>query len=58
MSEFIESGKLMQVRQEAQEQLGTAKRRASNADDVFLKLTTAQCEKIRAEDERKYGAAS
>lgn len=58
VSEFIECGKLMQVLQEAQEQLGTAERRARNADDVVLKLTAACFKKIRAEYEHKYGAAS
>ena len=58
VSEFIESGKLMQMLQEAQEQLSSAERRARNADDVVLKLTTARFEKIRAEYKRKYGAAS
>ena len=48
----------MQVLQEAQEQLGTAERRARNADDVVLKLTAACFKKIRAEYEHKYGAAS
>ena len=58
VSECIESGKLMQVLLAAQGQLSTAERRARSADDVVLKLTTARFEKIRAEYERKYGAAS
>ena len=48
----------MQVLQEAQEQLSTAKGRARNADDAVQKLTTARCEKLRAEYERKHGATS
>ena len=58
VAEFVESGKLMDVIQAAQEQMRTAERRAKDADDVLLKLTTARFEKIRADYERKYGASS
>ena len=58
VAEYVESGKFMEVQQEAQEQMRIAERRANDADDVLMKLTTACFEKIRADYERKYGSAS
>ena len=58
MEEYVESGKFMDVLQEAQEQMRIAKTRAKGDDDVLVKLTTARFEEIQADYERKYGVTS